>query len=214
MRPFVTLTFAQSLDGCIAARAGQPTKISGAESAAFTHQLRAEHDAVLVGVGTVISDDPRLTVRYAHGSNPRPVVLDSRLRIPLTSKLLAAPALPAVILTTSSGSQQLQLLIESVGAHVHRIAANDDGHVDLHAALDHLSSLGIRRLMVEGGAMVIAAFLQSELVDRLIVTVAPVLLGGLHALEFSPRSAKLPKLRNVVHRTLGDDIVIEAETRW
>ena len=87
-RPVVTLSYAQSLDGSIAARRGFPLQISGTESAQLTHQLRAVHDAILVGIGTVLADDPHLTVRHAQGKDPQPVVLDSQLRFPLGAKLL------------------------------------------------------------------------------------------------------------------------------
>ncbi len=87
-RPLVTLSYAQDLDGSIAKRRGEPTSISGPESLEFTHRLRAAHDAILVGIGTVISDDPQLNVRFAKGNDPQIVVLDSQLRLPLQSKLL------------------------------------------------------------------------------------------------------------------------------
>ena len=85
-RPRVTLTYAQSLDGSITARSGAPLSLSGAESLHYTHQLRAAHDAILVGIGTVLSDDPRLDVRLVTGPSPRPIVLDSELRCPVTAR--------------------------------------------------------------------------------------------------------------------------------
>ena len=87
-RPLVTLSYAQSLDGCIAARAGERLALSGPESMQLTHQFRAAHNAILVGIGTVLADNPRLTVRLVQGQDPQPVVLDSHLRIPLEASLL------------------------------------------------------------------------------------------------------------------------------
>ena len=87
--PFVTLSYAQSLDGSIAARRGEALGLSGPESLRLTHRLRSMHDAILVGIGTVLSDNPRLTVRLVNGQNPRPIVVDSRLRIPLNCRLFA-----------------------------------------------------------------------------------------------------------------------------
>ena len=81
-RPFVTLSYAQSLDGCIAAKRGQPLALSGPQSLTLTHQLRSAHDAIMVGIGTLLADNPRLTVRLVEGRDPQPVVLDSRLRFP------------------------------------------------------------------------------------------------------------------------------------
>ena len=90
--PYITLAYAQSLDGSIAARPGEMLRLSNSLSQAMTHHLRARHDAILVGINTVLSDDPRLTVRLAEGKDPRPVVIDGCLRTPLCARLLASPA--------------------------------------------------------------------------------------------------------------------------
>src|SRR5512143_3712545 len=95
-RPRITLAYAQSLDGSIAARSGGPLALSGTESMHYTHQLRAAHDAILVGIGTVLGDDPRLNVRLTGGPSPRPIVLDSSLRSPLTARCLEANRRPIV----------------------------------------------------------------------------------------------------------------------
>ncbi len=87
-RPLVSLCYAQSLDGSLAARGGKTLRLSGPESMALTHRLRAAHDAILVGIGTILADNPSLTVRYAAGKNPQPVILDSSLRFPLNANLL------------------------------------------------------------------------------------------------------------------------------
>ena len=94
--PFVTLSYAQSLDGCIVAQPGQPLALSGAQSLILTHKLRAAHDAILVGIGTVLADNPRLDVRLAPGPDPQPVVVDSRLRFPLNANLLQQPPYPGL----------------------------------------------------------------------------------------------------------------------
>src|SRR5512143_1701471 len=93
-RPLVSLCYAQSLDGCIAAERGRPTQLSGPETKQITHRLRALHDGILVGIGTVLADDPHLTVRHARGENPQPVVLDSRLRTPVEARLIAGHPRP------------------------------------------------------------------------------------------------------------------------
>ncbi len=87
-RPYVTLSYAQSLDGSITARRGEPLAISGPESLEMTHRLRAEHDAILVGIGTLLADDPRLSVRLVAGADPQPIIVDSRLRFPLNARIL------------------------------------------------------------------------------------------------------------------------------
>src|SRR5512143_3069618 len=96
-RPRVTLTYAQSLDGSIAARSGMPLPLSGTESMQYTHQLRAAHEAILVGIGTVLSDDPRLNVRLTAGASPRPIILDSELRCPIDARCLEASRRPIVV---------------------------------------------------------------------------------------------------------------------
>src|SRR5512135_1934375 len=105
-RPRVTLTYAQSLDGSIAARSGMPLALSGTESMHYTHQLRAAHDAILVGIGTVLSDDPRLNVRLTGGLSPRPIVLDSSLRCPSTARCLEAGRRPIVATTDRAAASR------------------------------------------------------------------------------------------------------------
>ena len=119
-RPLVTLTYAQSLDGSIAARPGHPLTISCTESQTFTHSLRAAHDAILVGIGTVLADNPRLNVRLVAGQNPQPVVLDSRLRFPSYANLLKDGNRPWVITTPSAERSRAQDL-ENQGARVFRL---------------------------------------------------------------------------------------------
>jgi 3,4-dihydroxy 2-butanone 4-phosphate synthase/GTP cyclohydrolase II len=181
-RPFVTLSWAQSLDGCLAIEAGQPTALSGEESLALTHALRAAHDGIVIGVGTLLADDPALTVRFWHGASPAPVVLDSSLRTSLQSRLVkTAGARPVAFACTSAGDVDRQARLEACGARVLRLPACQSGWVDLAALLDHLGAIGIGSVMVEGGAKVLTSFLQAQLADYAIVTVAPRFLGGLAA---------------------------------
>jgi len=212
-RPAVTLTYAQSLDGSIAARRGQPLSLSGPEAMAFTHRLRAAHDAILVGVNTVLADDPRLTVRLATGENPRPVVLDSSLRIPPGARLLQGEKLPWIICTERAPEEREEALV-AAGATIIRIASDDSGRVALYPALHQLAAAGIRSLMVEGGAGVITSFLASGLADRLVVTVVPLLVGGLAAagtLAGRLNGQPFPRLRRPHYRQLGRDIVVSGE---
>lgn len=187
-RPLVTLSYAQTLDGSIAAQRGQPAAISGAESLQLTHQLRAAHDAILVGIGTVLADDPQLTVRLAAGRSPQPVVLDSRLRLPLAASLLQSPP------------QAAQAALEQRGARVERQAA--PGRVDLKAMLTRLAELSVGSLMVEGGGEIITAFLEEGLVDRAMVTVSPQHLQG-----YTIRGA-IPHMKDVQTEDAGQDLVL------
>jgi diaminohydroxyphosphoribosylaminopyrimidine deaminase/5-amino-6-(5-phosphoribosylamino)uracil reductase len=171
-RPFVTAKFAMSLDGKIATRTGESRWITGEEARADGHRLRHAHDAILVGVNTVIADDPELTARI-DGHDPRQplrVVLDSQLRIRQSSRVVGANTL---IATTKAGR---------VGAaEVLRLPASPDGRVSVPALLDELGKRGILSLLVEGGAEVHASFFAAGLVDKVHAYVAPRLIGGRHA---------------------------------
>jgi GTP cyclohydrolase II len=214
-RPLVTLTYAQSLDGSIAARPGHPLGISGPESQTFTHSLRAAHDAILVGIGTVLADNPRLNVRLVPGKNPQPILLDSRLRFPSYANLLKDGNLPWVITTpTAEASRQADL--EKQGARVIRLPEGSCGGIDLTALLAKLGEMGIKSLMVEGGAQVITSFITSQLVDQVIVTVAPVLIGGLRVLDSSLALPlrNFPRLTQVSFHQVGEDLVLWGNPDW
>jgi GTP cyclohydrolase II len=189
-RPLVTLSYAQSLDGSIALLPGQPLALSGAESLVITHRLRAAHQAILVGIGTILADDPRLNVRLARGLSPQPVVLDSRLHFPKKARLLTNSQ-PPWIATTRHASPKRRAAIEAAGARLLEIPEDEHNRVRLPALLERLAGLGINSLMVEGGAQVITSFLAERLVDRIVLTIAPRFLGGLHAPD-----AKLHPLNN------------------
>ncbi len=212
-RPAVTLSYAQSLDGCIAARPGQPLAVSGPLSLTLTHQLRAAHDAILVGIGTVLADNPRLTVRLVEGEHPQPVVVDSQLRFPLDANLLKHHPLPAWIAAGEWADRGRQRALERAGARVLRLPAHPNGGLNLAALLECLGRSGITRLMVEGGARIITSFLREHWVDLLVLTVSPMLVGGLHAVgdlgETDP--ACLPRLKEPHSAWRGDDLILWGE---
>ena len=205
-RPFVTISFAQSIDGSLAARPGKPLPLSGPESSAYTHRLRAAHDAILVGIGTVLSDNPRLTVRLAAGPHPQPIVIDSRLRFPDGAALLSHPTHSVWIATTAAAPQDRLTALGLAGAVALALPADPSGRVSLPHLLDALGARGIQRLMVEGGAAVITAFLSQGLADGPSVTIAPRLVGGVRALQ----SAFDAPLRKPVWQTAGPDVILEA----
>jgi GTP cyclohydrolase II len=180
-RPLVTLTFAQSLDGSLGAPGGQRLALSGPESLRMTHQLRAWHDAILVGIGTVLADNPSLTVRLVAGSNPRPVVLDTRLRMPIEARLLQAAQRP-IIFTAIDASPEAAVNLRAAGAEVIALQRTAQGSLDLEQVLAEIHNIGLHRLMVEGGARVLRTMLASRLGDVLIVTIAPRLVAGIGVL--------------------------------
>jgi GTP cyclohydrolase II len=214
-RPFVTLSYAQSLDGCIAARPGQPLALSGPRSLTLTHKLRAAHDAILVGVGTVLADDPRLNVRLVSGPDPQPVVVDSQLRFPLEAQLLQAPPLPWIA-TGPQADESRQQALEAAGARILRLPTTVGGRVNLMALLEQLGDLAIHSLMVEGGAQIITSFLAARLVDYLIVTVTPTLIGGLHAVNdlSAAKPTHFPRLSELRYERLDDDLIIAGRLDW
>jgi len=209
-RPFVTLSYAQSLDGCIAVEPGRSFALSGPESLQLTHQLRAAHEAILVGIGTVLADDPQLSVRLVAGSNPQPVVVDSRLRFPLPARLLQKTPAPWIATIRPDSPRRIQLTAQ--GAEVLGVPASPKGRVNLKALLNQLGARGINTLMVEGGAGIITSFLAERLVDRLVLTIAPVYIGGYHAVDALPQP--FPYLRNACYAQSGHDLIVTGDLTW
>jgi riboflavin-specific deaminase-like protein len=207
--PFVTLSYAQSLDGCISGRPGEALALSGRQSLVLTHELRAGHDAILVGIGTVFSDNPRLNVRLVNGSNPRPIVVDTRLRIPLDCRLLTENSSGLWVITGENPEAQACKKIEDLGALVLRMPCNAQGLVDLEAMLRRLGELGINSLMVEGGSRIITNFLKGRLANCMVVTMAPVLLNGLRGVRDLglAQHDNCLQLRNVGQKRLGQDLI-------
>ncbi len=216
-RPRVTVTYAQSLDGSIAARAGVPLSLSGTESMQYTHQLRAAHDAILVGIGTVLSDDPRLNVRLVEGASPRPIVLDRELRCPIDARCLEVSRRPIVI-TTDRAAADRRRALEAEGVTVLSVPTrlDQETHLDLSAVLDRLLGEAIQSVMVEGGARVITSFLRARLVDWLVITIAPVLVGGLHGLIdlIADDVYGFPRLQHTTWRKFGNDWVVAGFPDW
>ncbi|HUF37191.1 MAG TPA: RibD family protein [Anaerolineales bacterium] len=204
-RPLVMLSYAQSLDGSLARRRGEPLALSGPQSLAFTHRLRSAHDAILVGIGTVLADDPRLTARTPGGRDPRPVILDTDLRTPAGARLWTHPVGPWLF-SARGLPENRKIETERRGGQVFEVPRSSGGRLELPAVLDALGALGVAGLMVEGGAAVITSFLLSGLVDRAAITIAPVFVGGLRAPETA--IPELPALTGLVVHRLGADIVV------
>ncbi|MCX7706662.1 MAG: RibD family protein [Anaerolineae bacterium] len=208
--PFVTLTYAQSLDGSLAARPGRPLALSGPEAMLLTHRLRAAHDAILVGIGTVLADNPRLTARLVPGSHPQPVVLDTHLRCPADAALFHHPTRRPWLLCGPDADPERADVLAAAGAQVIRLPLNRDGHVHLGAALAHLGELGVGTVMVEGGAQVITACLAERRAHFVVLTMAPVFVGGLRSVAglLADDPGLLPRLHEVGSEQLGDDLIL------
>lgn len=175
-RPYVVVVkYAQSIDGRIATTSGDSRWISGQEERAMSHAMRAHCDAIMVGVGTVLNDDPQLTVRLVPGPSPTRVILDSKLRSPASSRVFDRSA-PTVVITTDSSDPERREDLRAHDVAVHVVPAGPGG-VDMAAALSVLTRLGISSLLVEGGQRIITSLLRARFTDRVVVALAPLFLG-------------------------------------
>lgn len=216
-RPLVTLKIAQTLDGKIAAADGSSKWITSEKSRKLVHKMRSQNDAVLVGIKTVVKDNPRLTVRLAKGPNPKRIVLDSALKIPFETNLLTTPLVEqTIIATTSKASEEKITKIEDRGATVWKIRSDSKGQIDLEAVCKKMGSEGITSVLVEGGSLVFSAFLQKNLVDKIAIFVAPKILGhGLSAVHFNGISSvnSSLKLDKFEKRKIGEDVLLSGRIR-
>ncbi|HSD48699.1 MAG TPA: GTP cyclohydrolase II RibA [Actinomycetota bacterium] len=211
-RPYVVVKYAQTLDGRIATSTGDARWISGEEERRTSHALRAACDAVLVGVGTVLVDDPQLTVRMVPGASPIRVVLDSELRIPDRAQVLSDDA-ATIVVTTRASTADRRAELRDRGVSVVVVPADPHG-VDLGAALEALLAGGIRSVLVEGGARMITSFLSLGLADRLVVGIAPRVLGSgteaVNDLGITEVASSIRIERRAVH-VAGDDVLIAGD---
>lgn len=213
-RPYITMSFAQSADGRIATAAGLSRYISGAESLEFAHGLRRDNDAVLVGVGTVIKDDPLLTCRLPDDcADPIRIVLDSRLRTPPGSRLVrSAREVRTIIFTCDTDACSRREALLEAGVEVEALAAGAGGRPDLVSVLSRLAEMGVESLFVEGGAGIITAFIGAGQVDRLFLVSAPVIIGkGVEAVGdlHTEDLDSAPRGRTVSLRRAGEDVIWE-----
>lgn len=212
--PFVTLKAAQSLDGRIALANGRSKYITSNESLKMVHETRAAVDAVLVGAGTVMADDPSLTVRLSKGRSPVRLILDGRLRVPLGSKMFHDGASRVVVFHASGfGSERKLSSLRKLGVDVVALRGRRNGRIPVAVLLKTIGELGISHLLVEGGSTVFSDFLESRAVDKLMIFTAPVILGkgvGLaDGIEIKDLGRAL-RLKNVTLRSIGVDQLLTA----
>lgn len=212
--PFVTAKYAQTLDGRIATATGNSQWISSPASLKFAHQLRAEHDAILVGIGTVLKDNPTLTVRRVRGRNPLRVIVDSGLSITTESNVMQnLSRTPTLIVTTKSASDPHYQKLTTAGAELVTVEADERNHVDLKQLLNMLAARNISSVLIEGGAQIITSALQDNLVNRLVTVTAPKIIGkGLEAIGDlhirDLKEAKLLSVKRVMKK--GVDVIMDS----
>ncbi|MGO8997280.1 MAG: bifunctional diaminohydroxyphosphoribosylaminopyrimidine deaminase/5-amino-6-(5-phosphoribosylamino)uracil reductase RibD [Polyangiaceae bacterium] len=176
--PYLSLKLALSLDGRIATRSGASKWVTGPEARARVHALRGAHDAVAIGIGTALTDDPRLTVRDAPGASPLRVVFDTKLRLPPHARLVeTAPDVPTLVLCSVDAPASNEEALVTRGVEVLRAPSSAEGRIDPQAALRLLGGRGIVTLMVEGGAELAGSMVAGRLCDELHCFIAPILLG-------------------------------------
>ena len=203
-RPMVTLSYAQAWDGSITTKSGSAFSLSSSAAIEMTHALRSWHDGILIGIDTVIADDPLLTVREWKGSDPRPIILDSHLRMPSKSKVCQEHVRRPWVLTTAAPDKNRS------DCEPIFIVADGSGRVDLNAALELLHSRGIENLMVEGGATVISSFLKQQLADVIVLTIAPMMIGGYKAVHslLGANGSNFPRISSLNTHQHEDEIVM------
>lgn len=215
--PFVTLKVAQTLDGRIATATGHSRWISSPSSLHYAHRLRASHDAILVGSGTVLADDPELTCRLVRGRNPLRIVVDSRLRTSPQRRVYSpSSGTGAIVATTDQSPADRRQAFAAAGVEVLEVGRDSQGRVDLPALLAALGRREVSSLLVEGGASVATSFLKEQLADRLVVVLAPKIVGrGIDAIG-DLGADRMEDARRFAFRRVfrcGDDLILDAYPR-
>lgn len=217
-QPFVILKIASSLDGKIATASGESKWITGEQSRKMVHRLRSEVDAVMVGVGTVLKDDPMLNVRLVKGENPHRVILDPHLKIPLNAKFLniepkGSSNAKTYIVTTTDSPEDKAIALKKMGIEI-IYADSKDGYIDPALLIKELGKLGITSIVIEGGSETNAKALSSGIVDKVLIFLSPKIIGGHNSKGAvggkSPhRLSDALMLRDIKVKRSGKDILIE-----
>lgn len=217
-KPFVTLKIASTLDGKIATKSGDSKWISNEAARERVHTLRHRHQAIMVGVSTVIMDDPLLTTRLpVQGLSPIRIVVDSRLKIPLESKMLSDRDAKTIILTTELGDAGKRNALQKMGIEV--LDCGDGPRVDLKLAMTLLGQMEIGSILLEGGGTLNGSMFEERLVDRIVLFMAPKIVGGLEApssFAFSgvERMSEAITLRDLEIEQMNDNLCIRGIPVW
>jgi riboflavin-specific deaminase-like protein len=214
MLPFITVKYASTLDGRIATKSGDSKWISSEATLQLAHQLRGEHEAILVGIKTVLADDPQLTTRLVAGGDPLRVIVDSRLEIPMRARVLADGRADNTLIATSAVADKEKIaLIKKRGAEVVIVPTeNESWRLSLVALLEELAHRGVKSVLVEGGSQIITSLLAARLVNRLVVVIAPKIIGrGIAAIDDLgiARLSDAITFTSVEISNLGGDVVFD-----
>lgn len=216
--PYITIKTASTLDGKIASKTGDSKWISNEEARTLVHAMRHRHQGIMVGIGTVLADDPQLTTRLEiPGLSPVRIIADSMLRIPVDSKVINDGLAPTVLLATSMADKSKAEALSRKGIEV--LFCGDGPEVDLKLALGKLAERGVSSILVEGGGRLNGAFLEHRLVDEIVMFIAPKIIGG----EASPGSfvfSGYEQMQDAVRITdmelerIGDNVCIRGVPVW
>ncbi len=215
-RPFVSLKYAMTLDGRLAAAGGDSKWITGVEARTYAHWLRKTHDAVLVGKNTVLHDDCELTTRLVKGKNPVRIVLDSRCSLPLDAKILNSEAKTIIAVSDAAPQAKLDKLMQISNIEILTLPESN-GQLDLNILMQKLAEKGLASLLVEGGSEVHGAFADAGLAERIYAFIAPKIIGGSNAIgpvggAGNTDIQKAMRLTDVEYKQLGCDFLITGRT--
>ena len=215
-RPFVSLKYAMTLDGKIAADGGDSKWITGVEARTYAHYLRKTHDAVIVGKNTVLQDDCELTTRMVEGKNPVRIVLDSKCSLPVNSKILNGEARTIVAVGEEPSLTNLNALQLLKNVEIIKLPEHN-GKLDLNALMKYIAEQEITSLLVEGGSEVHGAFLDAGFAERVYAFIAPKIIGGRNALapvggNGCKDMGKALRLKDIEYKELGCDLLITGRT--
>ena len=214
--PFVTLKFASSLDGKIATFSGESQWISCEESRKYAHHLRDINDAILVGIGTVLADNPSLTTRLVEGKNPVRVIVDSNARIPLDSKVVTGKSARTIIAVTENALAEKISELKARGAEI--IFCGGEKRVDLKILMEKLAEREITSVLVEGGGTIHFSMLKNGLADKILAFIAPKIIGGAKSLTSVEgigfeKLAEAVEIKDFTAEKIGEDFLLSGYIR-
>jgi diaminohydroxyphosphoribosylaminopyrimidine deaminase/5-amino-6-(5-phosphoribosylamino)uracil reductase len=211
--PFVTLKIAMTLDGKIATASGESKWITGEKARSYVQRLRHEHDAILVGINTVLADDSQLTTRLRRGKDPQRIIVDSRARLPLTARVLQVQSSASTWVATTQRAPHSRVgKLQQAGAKILQTEPQS-GRVHLGQLMKMLAEQNVMSVLIEGGGTIAWSALEAGIVDKVIFFIAPKIIGGKDAISavggVGRRLDEAWQLRDVTVRKVGEDVMVE-----